>query len=278
MFSILALGGGGAKGHLEIGSLIAIEEKYGCLHKYFTGGVYGCSIGSLFATCVAFGLNSADIVKLSADFAEPYEVFDLTSLASVDIMLGKKGIFNMDNYEASIIKSFANAGIDIKNKKLKDAIIPLYIVASNITKGMPCVFQDDVPVLTAIRASSAIPVLFYPEIINSSVYIDGGFYSNIIMNIIPREDREKTLSVSIIHTIPVISPKSLPQMDPFDYLYSLYKTSCLYERYKNKHPNNIDLYYRGGNGVSVFSKKEKEDMVLIGQTLTREFFRTKCAS
>ena len=54
MFSILALGGGGLKGYLEIGAIEELEEHYGKLHETFHEGVYGCSIGSIIATCIAF--------------------------------------------------------------------------------------------------------------------------------------------------------------------------------------------------------------------------------
>ena len=68
-FKILALGGGGSKGYLHIGALKLLEEKYGNLQKKFTGGFYGCSIGSIFAIALAFGLNVEAIIRMSAMFS-----------------------------------------------------------------------------------------------------------------------------------------------------------------------------------------------------------------
>ena len=56
-YKILALGGGGTKGILHIGALKVLEE-YGKLIELFSEGIYGCSIGSVFAIAIGFGLDS----------------------------------------------------------------------------------------------------------------------------------------------------------------------------------------------------------------------------
>lgn len=275
MFSILALGGGGLKGYLEIGALEELEEMYGPLHKKFHQGIYGCSIGSVIGTALAFGI---DLKKLKAHFMKFGNIttlFGVPDISKVSEMLHKKGVLSLEPFAKFLIDVFNEEGIDLKNKKLKDALVPLHIITSNLTKGIPSVFQGDIPVIDAILASSCIPLVFQPRIINSCVYVDGGFITNIVMNLIPKEKRERTLSLSIIHTNAKICPTTIDKMNPLDFAYRLYKTTCCYERSLNPHKNNIDLYYKPGSGLSAFSDKEKEDMILVGKTLTREFFRTK---
>ena len=46
----------------------------------------------------------------------------------------------MNVFNTRMIELFKSANIDIENKKLKDAEMPLYIVSSNITKGVPTIF------------------------------------------------------------------------------------------------------------------------------------------
>jgi NTE family protein len=277
MFSILALGGGGLKGYLEVGAIEELEEKYGPLHKKFKDGIYGCSIGSILATCIAFGIPTKAIREHFMEFGSMKDLFGSPDVSKVTDMLLKKGVYDMDNLDKCLISKFEKHGIDLRTKKLGDALIPLFITASNVTKGIPAVFQGDVPVLTAIRASSCIPFVFRPQIINSSVYVDGGFITNVLLNVIPKEKREKVLSISIIHTKSKICPRNLHSMNPIDFSYRLYKTTCLYEHSQNINKNNIELYYSEGSGLSSFSQKEKENMILIGKTLTREFLRTKCS-
>lgn len=278
MFSILALGGGGLKGYLEIGALEELEEMYGPLHKKFHQGIYGCSIGSVIGTALAFGIDMKTLKTHFMKFGSITTLFGVPDISKVSEMLHKKGVLSLEPFAKFLIDIFNEEGIDIKNKKLKDALVPLHIITSNLTKGIPSVFQGDIPVIDAILASSCIPLVFQPRIINSCVYVDGGFITNIVMNLIPKEKRERTLSLSIIHTNGKICPNTIDKMNPLDFAYRLYKTTCLYERSLNPHKNNIDLYYKPGSGLSAFTDKEKEDMILVGKTLTREFFRTKCTN
>jgi predicted acylesterase/phospholipase RssA len=68
MFSILALGGGGLKGCLEIGAIRELERRFGPLHLKFKDGIYGCSIGSIIATCIAFGVPTDKIQREFMEF------------------------------------------------------------------------------------------------------------------------------------------------------------------------------------------------------------------
>lgn len=267
-FRILALGGGGTKGFLEIGALELLEERVGPLHEHFTDGVYGCSIGSILGTAVAFGVPVAKVRELFRQFPIS-EMFKLDM--NIGDILAKKGIFSMDYLETKLISAFNSVQIPIEQKKIGDAIIPLRIQASNITKGIPTLFQKNVPVLKAILASSCIPFVFRPQQINDSLYVDGGFLTNVLMTTIPESDHDKTLSFSIIHSDPHITPAKLKTMNPVDYVYKMYKTSCLYERKKTPMKHNLDLFYDKGNGLTSWTTIEQDEMMLVGRTLTQNF-------
>ena len=64
MFRSIALGGGGIRGFLLFGGLKAIEERQGNLN--FPDGIYGCSVGSVIATGVAFGLTSKQMEEIGS--------------------------------------------------------------------------------------------------------------------------------------------------------------------------------------------------------------------
>jgi hypothetical protein len=75
-FKILALSGGGSKGYLHIGALEILEEKVGNLHEYFKEGIYGCSVGSIIGTAIAFGIPLKKIKELfkSLSFNELFKI------------------------------------------------------------------------------------------------------------------------------------------------------------------------------------------------------------
>jgi NTE family protein len=272
-FKILALGGGGTKGILHIGALKFLEEKYGNLQEKFVGGFYGCSVGSIVATCLSYGMNTTDLTRITTKFTSFSQIlFEDLSITNFKESISKKGLFNPKCLEDYIAKILNEEGIDIRGKTISDAPYPLFICSTNITKKCITVFKGDIPILDAISASSCIPLLFCPKIINSSAYIDGGFLTNIVLNYIPSEDRETTLSISIVHDEPKTSPRNITNMTTIDYLYDLYKISCIYERKTNKAWNNIDLNHNLKSGISDVSEEERNEMIAKGYELTKVFF------
>lgn len=276
-FKILVLSGGGIKGLLQIGALEELEKEVGEIHKHFTKGIYGCSVGSLFAVALGFGISIENIKKLSENLSNFNNLIDMEKMPGLSTILTKKGVFPMIKFEKVLIDSFNSVGIEIKNKKLCDALIPLYINSSNISKGVPTIFTGNIPVLTALKASCCLPFIFQPQLINDNIYVDGGFITNILMSLVPKEDRDLCLGITIIHTKEKIKANKIEKLSPLDFLYRLYKISCLYEHSKNPYKNNINVYYDKGFGISEFSKEEKEEMILIGSKLCRSFL-TQCTN
>jgi predicted acylesterase/phospholipase RssA len=264
-YKILALGGGGIKGFLQIGALEELEILVGPLHKHFIDGIYGCSVGSIIATAIAFGAPIHKINTLFNKFGDMNYILGKPDITKIKDILVKKGVFEMDNLEKIIIDGFKDLDIDIKSKKLSDALIPLRITSSNLSKGIPTIFQGNVPVLNAIKCSSCLPLVFRPQIFNGNVYLDGGFLTSVLLNIIPKDERQKTFCISIIHSKNKISVSSLETTNPIDFLYKLYKTNCLYENSINFYQNNLDLSYDKGSGITLFTQEEKNEMILIGR-------------
>lgn len=272
-FKILALGGGGTKGILHIGAIKFLEEKYGNLQEYFSEGFYGCSIGSMMATCLAFGMKSEDIARITSKFSSFSQILlqDI-SLSRFNESITKKGLFDPKCIEDFANKMLEDENIDLRGKKISDAPYPLFICSSNLTKKLLTVFKGDVLILDAISASSCIPMLFSPKDINNCAYVDGGYLTNTLINYIPPEDRHHTLVVSIIHDEPNLSPSKISKISLISYIYALYMVSCIYERKTNAFPNEIHLRHALASGVSDVSENEHRDMVAKGYELTRAFY------
>lgn len=270
-FKILALGGGGSKGFLHIGVLEELEERLGPLHEHFVDGIYGCSVGSIIGTCIAFGIPVAKIREAFVKYFSFDDLYKTLDMTKIDDILKGKGVFDHKFFEKRLIETFNSLGISIENKVLGDALVPLRIQASNITKGIPTIFQKNVPVIKAVLSSCSIPFIFRPVQINDSLYVDGGFLTNVLTTTVPLDEQERTLTIAIVHTDPRISPSKLKSMNPLDFLYKMYKTSCLYERCKHPFKNTLEVYFDKGSGFSVFSEDEKNEMILFGRSLFRDF-------
>jgi predicted acylesterase/phospholipase RssA len=276
-YSILALGGGGTKGVLHVGALKFLEEKFGILQTKFHNGFYGCSVGAIFAIGLAFGLNADSIIRMSRRFTSFDEIlFKDVTLEKLNNSVVRKGLFSLECLEDFFDKLFQSEGLYLRDKMIGDAPYPLYICATNITKKCITTFKGRVPIFKAMGASACIPFLFSPQILNNSAYVDGGYLTNIILSFVPSEDRKKLLTISIVYDDPKITPIRLSKISTLEYLYGLYKVSCIYERKVNMIPNNIQLNYNLASGISDVGEKERQEMIDKGYELTRSFF--SCSS
>jgi len=272
-FKILALGGGGTKGILHIGAIKFLEEKYGNVQKQFSGGFYGCSIGSIFAIALAFGVKTEQLTRMAEKFSSFTEIlFNELSIDKFRDSLTRKGLFDTAPLGEFIAKMFDSEGIDLRGKNISDASYPLFICAANLTKKTNTVFTGNVPILDAMAASCCIPLIFCPKIINDFAYIDGGYFTNIMLNFVPVDDRDQTLTLSILHEDPKLSPSKISKISTISYLYSLYRVSCLYERKMNTSLNNIEMGCTLASGISDVGDKEREEMISRGYELTRAFY------
>jgi predicted acylesterase/phospholipase RssA len=209
----LALAGGGPGGAVyEIGALRALDDAiegldFNDLHVYV-----GVSAGSFVASCLANGLTTAQmcraIVKTHLGehpFSPKYlfqpaalEFFnrglmtprlvleslwdyiaapeDLTLLESLTRVARALpvGVFNNDPLRAFLERSFSMEGRTDDFRYLKRHLI---VVAADLDSGEAVRFGepgfDAVPISRAVQASTALPGLYPPVIIDGRYYVDG---------------------------------------------------------------------------------------------------------
>jgi predicted acylesterase/phospholipase RssA len=277
-FKILALGGGGTKGVLHIGALKELELRYGNLTKLFEKGIYGSSVGSIVATGLAFGLNMEQLTRITKKYMNMSVVIGKVDLHSVTSVFKNKGLFSMDMFTTQLTTAFQSEGIDIQNKVLGDAHLPLHIVSSNLTKGIPTIFEKNVDVMSAIRASCCIPFLFQPQNIYGNLYVDGGILNVVLLSVIPPAQRNDTLLLALIQSHSRVTPTNINLISPQDYLFRLYKSVVVNEYSKYDCSNILKLSYPSVNGLTDVSDNVKEDMILTGQQSMRSFLLSKSRS
>ncbi|MDO6802948.1 patatin-like phospholipase family protein [Wenyingzhuangia sp. 1_MG-2023] len=153
----LALGGGAVLGAAHVGVLKAIEE-IGLDIQW----IAGTSIGALVAGLYAFD-NNCDRVK---DIALEISWRDITALS-----ISKYGLLSNTK-----IAEFMEQNIGKVN--IEDARIPLAILATDISTGEKVILQKG-SVSKAVMASSCIPGIFNPIIINDLMLMDGAVSENV---------------------------------------------------------------------------------------------------
>lgn len=177
----LVLSGGGGKGAYQIGVWKALR-KYG-LDKYITG-VSGTSIGALNLTL--FVQNDYEKAESAWKSISNEKILTSTHKTFIDAIknitadrnllniifdLTKNGVFTRDGL-LEMIEEYLDLG-KISNSKLDSYAccceLPFFNVKYFKLNGLP-----EEQILKILLASSAIPLVFKPEIINNRIYTDGG--------------------------------------------------------------------------------------------------------
>ena len=227
---ILALNGGGMRGALHVGALQRISEQYNekCLHNVFTKGIYGISIGAIIGSLVAFGFSVDELPEILKELSNIHKIFEVIRLNSILHLNDRKGIDNGLQLFDFLRGIFKRRNLDLHTLRVKDALVPLHIIASDITNIKAVSFCGDTFVWDALRASFALPVVFTPHVINNTTYVDGAILCENITYAIPKTD--------ILYTLFLLCYCEKLT----DYTYVLLNCRSIKEirRIKNKYPDN----------------------------------------
>lgn len=153
----LALGGGAILGAAHVGVLRAFIES-----EVEIQALAGSSIGALVATLYAFGKTPEEIGELAKDM----HWLDVSSFT-----LSRLGLLSNDKIGKLIREQ-------VGEKKIEDAPIPLAMVATNISSGGHVILNKG-PLHEAVMASTCIPGVFKPVVIDGRMLVDGGLVENV---------------------------------------------------------------------------------------------------
>lgn len=267
MFSSIALGGGGVRGGLHIGALASIEKLQG--HLSFPNGIYGCSIGSIVATAVAFNLKANQIRDMFNTYMNLHMVLPEIRLSTITDFPAKKGLFPMEPFEEIIVQAFRSQNIDLVGKTLDDAPQKLFIVASNMTTRRINILQGNVPILKALRCSSCLPFVFIPQVLYNNVYLDGGLMAESLDSIVPKD----CLVIHISEAGSSILPDKLEETSLPTFLYQIYRNT----RHTPSGPNVLWLQDMTIGILHDLTPKDKEYLYNQGYLQTTTFFTERLA-
>jgi predicted acylesterase/phospholipase RssA len=266
-FRKLVLGGGGMKGIMHIGVLKELAKHQ---ELKFPDGVWGCSVGAIIAVNVAFEL------PLNTDLISKYMKFDdiIHEIGFNDIrkVFNTKGLFTMDKFEETFVNFYQTEyNLDITKIRIKDAKMPLYIVASNITKGVPTIFSEDVFVMDALRCSCCIPLMFKPQELYGQLYVDGGLLAPYLAMIVPD-------GLNLVLTKKKnkqFTTETLDSISPVDYMRQLFSMAMNQFHKFHKHSNSLELGYPKLHSDSDLSQFDIQDILDHSAKLLNDFLLTK---
>jgi NTE family protein len=173
----VAFSGGGVRGLAHLGVLQVLEEA-----GIPVDIVAGTSIGGIVAGLYAAGVPVQDLIDVGTkmgimDFASPDRRWQ-----------GLFGHKKMDRFLADLLGTQ-----DITFEDLK---IPAAVVAVDVETG-ELVVLDEGPLIPALLATSAFPVVFSPVFYRERWLIDGGVLNNLPIDIVCQMGADRVIGINV---------------------------------------------------------------------------------
>jgi len=175
----IALSGGGARGIAHIGVLEALEN-FGIKPRVVSGTSMGAIVGVFYAA----GFSPKEMLKILVE-RKFHKMINWHRPFSglIDIKQVKKVMAEM-----------------IGNDDFSSLKMPFYCAVTNLNSGLEEV-KSEGKLFQWVMASSSIPVVFEPQIIDGQTYVDGGLLRNLPAEAI-REKCQVLIGVHVNHNGP----------------------------------------------------------------------------
>jgi len=153
----LALSGGGARGFAHLGIIKALEELGIDISE-----LSGTSAGAIAGAFYCYGHKPDQILEI---------ITSTGFLKSVRPAWSWAGLLSMDGFKEVLHKY-------LPENSFESLKIPLTVAATEIRLGRVTYFNSG-ELIPRVIASSSIPALFNPAVLDGHVYVDGGIMDNL---------------------------------------------------------------------------------------------------
>lgn len=192
---VLVLSGGGAKGFALPGAFHVLQQT-GMLSNIVT--VAGTSIGGLFGALLVCGFSAAELAReaCTTQFG-PLSDFSLKHLAMHNSFIGDKWLRSWIAY--LIASKLGDESTDITLAQLhalthKELILCAYCIETAQVVYLSATSHPELPLVTAILMTCAIPFVFPSVLYEGREYIDGAVQDNYMLG---RFDPAVTLGIRL---------------------------------------------------------------------------------
>ena len=149
--------GGGSKGIAHAGVLQYLQEQ-----NIKPSCIAGSSAGAVVGALYAFGKKPEEIL----DFFKSIYFFHWKHFT-----FKKAGIIDSESFKRYFHEVFGDV-------TLGELEIPMYITATDMVKGKLKIFSPKTKIVDAILASTAVPGMISPYVINGELFSDGGILNH----------------------------------------------------------------------------------------------------
>jgi len=182
----LALGSGAYRGFAHIGVIRSLE-KHDIAIDYLSGASIGAWVAAYYAV---FG----DITVLERNLIDNHK----ENLSLLLDFRGRTGLISGQKFVAYLEKK-------LNYSSFADLKIPLQIVATDLATADPYVFKSG-SVAEAVRASTAIPLVFQAWEQNKKFLVDGGMSNPVPVNLVRKMGADIVIGVNLYNSKEFANP------------------------------------------------------------------------
>lgn len=172
----LALSGGAARGYAHLGVLKVLVKNQIPIHY-----IAGTSAGSIVGAALACGIQIDKIIEIGSK---------MNWLKIAKFSYSPKGLLTNEPL-GNFLKSH------LPYHRFEDLPIPFAAVACDIERGEEVIFKEKGDLITAIRASCAIPGVFAPVEHEGRILVDGGITSIVPVRAVRQLGAEIVIAVDV---------------------------------------------------------------------------------
>jgi NTE family protein len=151
------------------------------------------------------------------------------------------------------------------NMHLNDLFIPFKVVCVDVISGEQ-VILDDSPVITAILASSSIPILFEPIEYNGKILVDGGLTNNVPADVVRGMGADVVISIDLNRDIRQFNkPQNI-----FDMIYSSFKIVINNSAMQQCQTCSDIIITPNLRGYGYYDLNKLNELITLGEEAARE--------
>ena len=177
----LVLGGGAARGLAALGVYQALVEA-----GIEIDWVGGTSIGSIMAATVAAGWSPDVAIRNARQSFKGGKPFSDFTIPVMSLLRGKR------------MKRLLKVHLDYL---IEDLPLPYYCVSTNLGRGTKNIHESG-SLVSAIRASAAMPGVFPPVVIDQELAVDGAVLDNLPVDIMQQKPVGRIIAVDFTSPVP----------------------------------------------------------------------------
>lgn len=184
----LVLGGGGLKGLAHIGALQALEET-----GVRAAGIVGTSIGALVGACAASGMSVADMRGRALEL-DRRDIARLNRGAVWINGIREVSVFRGDTLREYYTETLPSEGWAALRIPLLINVVDL---ADGSTQWLGTGARQDVTLVDAVYASSALPMFYPPFQLEEQALVDGGILETLPIGKAEEEGAARILAIDV---------------------------------------------------------------------------------